>query len=100
MSFGDDEPPGTFDLCPPPHGAVLNRHDDCCFGEAQHSIPQTGMSRDQAMRRTESDVRRALLNLGANGSFRLEIDETAPVHMISHHAVNVILSELNGLSAP
>jgi hypothetical protein len=75
---------------------ILNRHDSCCFGEAQHSVLNTGTSWDQAMRRTESDVRRALLNLGANGSFRLEIDETATGHMISHKAVSVILSELNG----
>jgi hypothetical protein len=79
---------------------ILNRHDDCCFGENQHSVQQTGMSWDRAMRKTESEVRLALLNLGANGSFRLEIDETATAHMISHHAVNVILSELNGLVTP
>jgi hypothetical protein len=76
---------------------ILNRHDSCCFGEAQHSVPQTGMSWDQAMRKTESDVRQALFNLGSNGFFRLEIDETSPARMISHNAVvNVILSELNG----
>ncbi len=76
---------------------ILNRHDDCCFGETQHSVQQTGMTWDQAMRKTESDVRLAQFNLGSNGFFRLEIDETSPAHMISHNAVvNVILSELNG----
>ena len=76
---------------------ILNRHDDCCFGEAQHSVAQTGMTWDAAMRKTESQVRLALFNLGSNGFFRLEIDETSPSHMISHNAVvNQILSELNG----
>ena len=36
-----------------------------------------------------------MFTLGS-GTFRLEIDEAAPGHMISHNAiVNVILSELN-----
>jgi len=76
---------------------ILNRYDDCCFGVGQHSVQQTGMTWDQAMRNTESQVRNRLFNLGSKGFFRLEIDETSPGHMISHNAVvNVILSELNG----
>jgi len=76
---------------------VLNRLDDCCFGEAQHSIAQTGMTYDQAMRDYEYRVRIALYNLGSVGFFRLEIDEAAPGHTITwNNSVNTILSELNG----
>jgi hypothetical protein len=82
------------------HGAgrkqvqILNRRDDCCFGERQH---QGKVSYDDAVRDYESQVRLALVKLGAKGAFRLEIDEAAPSHMISWNAVvNTILAELNG----
>lgn len=76
---------------------ILNRLDDCCFGQAQHDAAATGLTYDVAMRNVESRVRVALYNLGANGFFRLEIDEAAPRHTISWNAVvNQILSELNG----
>ena len=74
---------------------ILNRRDDCCFGEAQHDRTATHMSWVEAMRSYEAQVRQVMFTLGS-GTFRLEIDEAAPDHMISHNAiVNVILSELN-----
>jgi hypothetical protein len=73
---------------------ILNRRDDCCFGENQH---QGKLSYDDAVRGYESQVRLALVKLGSKGAFRLEIDEAAPSHMISWNArVNTILAELNG----
>jgi len=73
---------------------ILVRRDDCCFGEAQHDAKSSGMAYAEAMRAYETRVRAALQKIG-NGSFRLEIDETAPSHMISHHAIEkIILSEL------
>ena len=48
----------------------------------------------EAMHEYESRVQAALKQTG-DGSFRLEIDETAPSHMISHHAIeDVLLPEL------
>jgi hypothetical protein len=73
---------------------ILNRRDDCCFGQAQHDEKATGMRYADAMREYEGRVRAALAQIG-RGSFRLEIDETAPSHMISHHAIEkMILPEL------
>jgi hypothetical protein len=73
---------------------ILNRRDDCCFGERQH---RGKVSYDDAMRDYELRVRLALVKLGARGSFRLEIDEAAPAHTISRNAIfNTILAELNG----
>ena len=74
---------------------ILNRRDGCCFGEAQHDRTATHMSYVEAMRNYEAQVRQVMFTLGS-GTFRLEIDEAPPDHMISHNAiVNVILSELN-----
>jgi len=74
---------------------ILNRRDDCCFGRAQHDAAATGMSYVDAMRNYEAQVRQVMFTLGS-GTFRLEIDDAAPGHMISHNTiVNVILSELN-----
>jgi hypothetical protein len=72
---------------------ILCRHDDCCFGEAQHDAKTSGLGYEQALRGYEAEVRSALQQIGP-GSFRLEVDETAPSHMISHHAIEVILAEL------
>lgn len=75
---------------------LLVRRDTCCFGEAQHSIADTGLPYVDALRALESDVRYGLYWLGS-GSYRLEIDEAGPSHMISWNAiVNDILTELNG----
>src|SRR3989442_3598257 len=73
---------------------VLVRRDDCCFGETQHDAKSAGMGYAEAMHEYEGRVQAVLREIGA-GSFRLEIDETAPSHMISHHAIeNVLLPEL------
>jgi hypothetical protein len=76
---------------------ILNRRDDCCFGQAQHDEKATGLAYADAMRTYERQVQAALAGLG-RGSFRLEIDETAPSHMISHHAIEkAILPELRSV---
>ncbi len=72
---------------------ILVRKDDCCFGEAQHDRKATGMEYTEAMRSYEKRVQAALKGIG-EGSFRLKIDETAPSHMISHHAIDLILQTL------
>ena len=73
---------------------ILVRRDDCCFGEAQHDAKQLGLGYVEAMREYETRVSSALRDIGRS-SFRLEIDETAPSHMISHHAIDdVLLAEL------
>jgi hypothetical protein len=73
---------------------ILVQRDDCCFGQAQHDAKSSGMPYVNAMRDYESGVAAALKKIG-HGAFRLEIDETAPSHMISHHAIEkIILPEL------
>ena len=73
---------------------ILVRRDDCCFGEAQHDSKTSGLKYADAMREYETRVRTALKQLD-HGAFDLEIDETAPSHMISHHAIErVLLPEL------
>ena len=73
---------------------ILVRRDDCCFGEAQHNAATAGQSYADAMRDYEHRVSATLDRLG-RGAFRLEIDDTAPSHMISHHAIrDVLLPEL------
>lgn len=75
---------------------ILVHQDNCCFGLAQHDAQATGRAYAEAMREYERRVRVALRGLGP-ASFRLEIDETAPSHMISHYAIEeVILPELLG----
>ena len=69
---------------------ILVRLDDCCFGEAQHDAKLMGSPYAEAMREYENRVQAGLKQAGA-GSFRLEIDETAPAHMISHHAIEQVL---------
>ena len=60
-----------------------------------HAYPKTiGMDYADAMRGYEGRVREALKEIG-DASFRLEIDETAPSHMISRHTIeDVLLPEL------
>jgi hypothetical protein len=69
---------------------ILVRKDDCCFGQAQHDPNAAGLEYAEAMRQYEGQVRAAIKETG-QGSFRLEIDEKAPSHMISHHAINNVL---------
>jgi hypothetical protein len=73
---------------------ILNRRDDCCFGQAQHDEKKTGAPYADAMREYERRVITSLHEIGP-GSYHLEIDETAPSHMISHYAIEkLILPEL------
>jgi hypothetical protein len=73
---------------------VLVRRDDCCFGVAQHDAHAGGLPYAEAMREYETRVQGAVKEIGA-GSFRLEIDDKAPSHMISHSTIeNVLLREL------
>jgi hypothetical protein len=73
---------------------ILVQRDDCCFGQAQHDAKSSGSTYADAMRAYEARVSATLKRIGS-GSFRLEIDETAPSHMISHHAIEkIILLEL------
>lgn len=75
---------------------ILVRRDDCCFGEAQHDAASAGTAYAEALRDYERRVQTALQEAG-DGAFRLHIDEKAPSHMISHHAIeDVILPELRG----
>jgi hypothetical protein len=79
---------------------VLNRHDDCCFGEQFHDATRTGMSFDQAVRSYEWRVRATLATLDS-GSFRIEMDEAAPAHMISwSNITSVLLAQLDGDRTP
>ena len=74
---------------------ILNRRDDCCFGEAQHDVQSSGMSYEESLRAYEIRVQAALKEIN-RGSFRLHIDEKAPSHMISHHTIkDVIVPELS-----
>lgn len=73
---------------------VLNRRDDCCFGEGQHDWRLTGMPFLQSVREYESRVKKALMQSGS-GSFQVFIDEQAESHRISEHLLKtVILPEL------
>jgi hypothetical protein len=73
---------------------ILVRRDDCCFGQTQHDAKSSGLPYADAMRDYERRVQAAVKGIG-HGSFGLEIDESAPSHMISHHAIErIILPEL------
>ena len=66
---------------------ILNRQDDCCFGQNQHQ----GAPYEEAYRQYERAVQQAL---GQTGHFELVIDDTAPRHMISPAAVETMLKHL------
>lgn len=73
---------------------ILVQRDDCCFGQAQHNATAAGQPYAEAMRDYERRVSAVLDKLG-RGAFRLEIDEIAPSHMISHHGIrDILLPEL------
>jgi len=81
------------------HVQVLNRGDNCCFGEAEYStagLPRLqGLTWNQAVRGYEADVQAVLNNTG--GSFRVEVDEFATVHEISWGTViDTIMAEIHG----
>jgi len=71
---------------------ILNRQDNCCFGQKQHD-PAKDYASD--MHLFEQTVRDRLDSLGERDHYYLIIDETAPNHQISEYALkNVILPEL------
>jgi hypothetical protein len=86
---------------------VLNRNDDCCFGQNEYIGVATPW--DQAVRAYENEVRQRIYALGA-GSFRVEINEADDCnltancgsggpfrHELSKNTrVGVILAELGG----
>jgi hypothetical protein len=69
---------------------VLVRRDDCCFGQAQHGSGPEGHNYEEALRDYANRVTARVDELGA-GEFRLNIDEHAPSHMISHQTIQQIL---------
>lgn len=72
---------------------ILNRNDDCCFGQKQHA-PERNYDRD--LKTFETSVKEKLKTLDADAHYYLVIDETAPSHQISGFALtDVILKELN-----
>ena len=72
---------------------ILNRSDNCCFGQKQHD-PARDYATD--MHIFERSVITRLVSLGQNNHYYLIIDETSPNHQISEYALkNVILPELN-----
>lgn len=72
---------------------ILNRNDDCCFGQKQHN-PERDYDLD--LKTFEQSVRERLILLEAKDHYYLVIDEDAPSHQISGYALeNVILKELN-----
>lgn len=78
---------------------VLNRRDNCCFGESPQQYDATIHGPwDTAMRAVEHRVQGKLAELAGDGnSFRLEIDEAPRVHTISWNAVvATIRAELDG----
>ena len=78
---------------------VLNRRDDCCFGENQHDRRLTGMPFEPSVREYESLVKKSLAKLGP-GSFRVVIDEKATRHQISENALSsVILPSLKSIKS-
>jgi polygalacturonase len=71
---------------------ILNRNDDCCFGQKQHDRER---NYDKDLKTFEGSVKAKLKALEADGHYYLVIDETAPCHQISGYALtNVILKEL------
>jgi hypothetical protein len=76
---------------------VLNRRDDCCFGEREYADHDGGAGTWQSsMRLLESNVRAALFGMGSSGRYRLEVDEMSDHHTVSANALqNVLLAELD-----
>ena len=69
---------------------ILNRRDTCCFGEAQHDVQTAGVSYDDAMHEFATRVQAAAKEIG-DTTYRLEIDETSPGHVVSQHAIEEVL---------
>jgi pimeloyl-ACP methyl ester carboxylesterase len=77
---------------------ILNRYDDCCFGEKQHTVGKPPYT--EAIRNYEREVRNTLSQL-KTGAFALHLDESAHYHQISINAIEkVILPVLAGAAPP
>jgi hypothetical protein len=77
---------------------ILNRYDDCCFGEKQHTVGSPPYT--QAIRQYAREVQNALGQLKA-GTFALHMDQSAHYHQISTEAIEkVILPVLAGAAPP
>jgi hypothetical protein len=79
---------------------VLNRNDDCCFGQYQYLGAPSNWG--PAVRTYETAVRTRVQGLGA-GSFRVEINEADDPGFFKHEfsrntRLSVILAELDGAS--
>ena len=70
---------------------ILNRNDDCCFGQKQHD-PERNYDND--LKTYAESVKDRLNTLDASGHYYLVIDETSKKHQISAFALNIILKEL------
>ena len=81
---------------------ILNRRDDCCFGQSQHDPERAGgTSYDDAVNGYERNVRASLEAIGRGGSFEVVIDEKAAGHMISWPAfTDAILPALQPPASP
>ena len=78
---------------------VLNRRDDCCFGERQHKGLAFGTpSYDQAIKEYEREIQGVLAKLDRCAVFRVAIDDVAQTHQISAHALSTVI--LPALAAP
>jgi len=76
---------------------ILNRHDDCCFGEKQHTLEALPFS--EAVREYASDVQNTLQHISA-GKFVVYVDDSAQYHQIPSQAIqNIILPILAGAKA-
>lgn len=73
---------------------ILNRYDDCCFGEGQHFA---GTPYVQAVNAYACDVKSVLAQLGS-GTFVADIDESAHTHQIPLAALSGVI--LPNLQAP
>jgi dienelactone hydrolase len=77
---------------------ILNRYDDCCFGEKQHTVGQPPYT--EAIRQYQHDVQNTLHQIGT-GAFALHLDESAHYHQISTDSIQkVILPVLAGQAPP
>jgi len=77
---------------------ILNRYDDCCFGEKEHTVGPPPFT--QAIREYQHDVQNALSQL-KKGTFALHLDQSAHYHQISTEAIDkVILPVLGGAAPP
>lgn len=70
---------------------ILNRNDDCCFGQKQHD-PMRNYDADIHI--FEQSVKDKLSLLGAPGQYNLIIDDVAQIHQISSFALEQIIMKL------